>query len=469
MGAKGSPLSFAFFREKGRKESGIESRVIRLDKKKITTFEEAVAYLNDTPRFTTKNTMEDTKLFLERLGNPDRSMRIIHVAGTNGKGSVCAYLRSILEAAGLRVAVFTSPHLVDIRERFVVDGEMVSREDFLRAFLYIYNMLEQDCTQEGASYHPTYFEYLFFIAMVLFPEKHPDYCILETGLGGRLDATNSVSRKELSVITHISLDHVEYLGDTVEKIAGEKAGIIQAGVPVVFWDTCQGTNAVFEERAKKLASPAYLVSKKDYRFLKFKNKSIDFSLSTRYYGYINLTLHTIAQYQMENAALAVHAAQLLEIGRSITPKQLKKGVETCFWAGRMEEVLPEVYVDGAHNEDGIRAFLDTVRQDGHTGSRSLLFSVVKEKDYGHMAEQLIHSGLFDRFAIAHMQTGRAVPAETLQALFADLPRSEYQVYDNVTAAFHELLQSRREGERIYIAGSLYLAGEIKELLENDKF
>ena len=441
-----------------------------MKKQNITSFEEAVNYINATPRFTTKNTMEDTKAFLHRLGDPDRGMRIIHVAGTNGKGSVCAYMRYILEAAGYRVALFTSPHLVDIRERFLVEGRMISEEAFLRAFLTIYEMLDWESLERGErAYHPTYFEYLFFIAMEFFPESRPDFCILETGLGGRLDATNAVSTKELAVITHISLDHVEYLGDTVEKIAGEKAGIIHAGAPVVFWDTCASTSRVFSEKAAELGVKAYPVSKKDYRFLRFENKSIDFSVGTEYYNYISLNLHTIAAYQMENAALAVRAVEVLDKGATISAEAIRKGVSDCFWAGRMEEVLPETYVDGAHNEDGIRAFLETVAGDGHTGSRALLFSVVKDKDYESMVGELVGSGLFDRIFIAHMQTGRALMLDALDELFRKYPRCVYQRYDSVETAFRELLRSRMPGERIYVAGSLYLVGEIKELLRDDKF
>ncbi|MDE5587774.1 MAG: bifunctional folylpolyglutamate synthase/dihydrofolate synthase [Acetatifactor sp.] len=446
-----------------------------MQKRSIASFEEAENYINTIPRFTSKNTMEDTKAFLRRLGSPDRQMRIIHVAGTNGKGSVCAYMRSILEAAGYRVALFTSPHLVDIRERFVVDGEMISKEDFLRGFLRVYDMLDWEEQPEQARpestgfYHPSYFEYLFFMAMVIFPEREPDFCILETGLGGRLDATNSVSKKELAVITHIGLDHVEYLGDTVEKIAWEKSCIMQEGAPAVYWDTDKPVSGVFEKMAAELGVTAYPVSKKDYRFLGFRNKSIDFSVHTEYYSYISLTLHTIAAYQMENAALAVRAVEVLDGDRTVSELQIRQGIERCFWAGRMEEVLPEVYVDGAHNEDGIRAFLETVAGDGHTGSRALLFSAVKDKDCGRMVEELVQSGLFDRVFVAHMRTGRGVSVETFRELFERYPGCGYRMYDNVSTAFHELLHSRRQDERVYIAGSLYLAGEIKELLRDDKF
>ena len=463
-------------------------------KQNITTFEEAVSYLYDVPRFTTKNTLEDTKAYLQKLGSPDLKMKIIHVAGTNGKGSVCAYLRHILEAAGYKTAVFTSPHLVDIRERFLVCGQMVEKQVFLDAFLEIYNSLnwnilennslekqiaEQTYTnpditagngQAGVSsksYHPTFFEYLFFMAMLIFSKEDIDYCILETGLGGRLDATNAVAHKELSVITRIGLDHVEYLGNTIAQIAGEKAGIIQAGAPVVFTDVEPEATEVFLKQASKLGVSAHGVSRNDYAFLNFKNKSIDFSIRTEYYGYVRFTLNTIARYQMENAALAVRAIEVLDKEHTITEQHMQDGVRTCFWQGRMEEILPQVYVDGAHNEDGIRAFLETVREDGSVNGRSLLFSVVQDKDYEHMIQMIAESGLFDRIAVAHMHTGRAASLESLQELFSRYADCQYRLYTKVDTALQELLKDKKHEERIYIAGSLYLVGEIKESLGHD--
>lgn len=436
-----------------------------MKKQCITTFEEAVQYLYGIPRFTSKNSMEDTKQFLHRMGDPDGNMKILHVAGTNGKGSVCAYLRHILEAAGKSVALFTSPHLVDVRERFLVRGEMVSKEAFLRAFQRVYELVFEGT--EEPDYHPTFFEYLFFMAMLLFDEAKVNYCILETGLGGRLDATNAVTQKELCVITHISLDHVEYLGDTVSQIAGEKAGIIRRGTPVVFWDTCAETTAVFDEKAIELDAPSICVSKSDYRLLSFNNKSIDFSVSTRYYKNIPLTLHTIAAYQMENAALAVRAVEMLDQGRTITRSQIQQGIANCFWAGRMEEILPSVYVDGAHNEDGVRAFLESVVMDGCDGRRSLLFSVVADKDYEPMIRQIVTSGAFERIYLATMSTGRAISKERLAACFEKYPDCSWKIYDTCEEAFGGAMEDRRGDERLYIAGSLYLVGEIKELLRDD--
>lgn len=440
-----------------------------MKKQDIATFRQAAAYLDDIPRFTSKHSMEETRAFLHRLGDPDRGMRILHVAGTNGKGSVCACLRDILEEAGYRVALFTSPHLVDVRERFVVDKKMVSREDFLRAFLHIYDLLDWEALEregEGA-YHPTYFEYLFFMAMVLFPERHPDFCILETGVGGRLDATNAVGQKELAVITHISLDHTGVLGNTLGSIAREKAGILCKDAPLVYWDTCPETSAVFAHRAEELGISAYSVSEKDYSFSKFMRKTIDFYVCTLYDRDIPLRLHTIAAYQMENCALAVRAAQALDIG--ITDEQVQRGVEAFSWAGRMEEVLPGFYVDGAHNEDGIRAFLETVAADGWQGERTLLFGVMKDKDYKRMIQELSGCRLFHRIAVAHVRNERAVPAAELSGLLEGCGRCPVEEYENVPAAVRGLLTGKKSGERIYAAGSLYLVGEIKELLQHDQF
>lgn len=450
----------------------------------MITFEEAVAYLKDMPRFTVKKNPADSrdlKWFLKKLGNPEQNLRIIHVAGTNGKGSVCAYMSSILQEAGYRTAVFTSPHLVDMRERFAVNGEMISEEAFLQAFCAV-----GDAVQKANSVTPefvlNFYEYLFCMALLCFAEEKPDYCIIETGLGGRLDATNYVDNKLLTVITRISLDHVQYLGDTTAKIAAEKAGILRPGVPVVYLDGDADASAAICRKASELDAPQIPVSKKDYTFLGFRKKYIDFSLRSEYYNYISLTLHTIARYQMENAALAVRAVEVLfrsadteENGGRLcagagcpTVEEIRRGILGCFWQGRMEEVLPEVYVDGAHNDDGIRAFLDTVTEDGHATGRRLLFGVAADKDCRHMIQRVITSGLFDHIAFTHMRTARSLSLEEFRDLLAAYP-GHYTMYTEADTALREQLREQRPGERLYIAGSLYLVGEIKESLDYDQF
>ena len=206
----------------------------RLQKDKVVVilnYRQAVDYIEQIPKFTEKHPLEHTKEMLRRLGNPQNHFRVIHVAGTNGKGSVCAYLASMLKQGGYRTGLFTSPHLVTINERFQINGEMISDQQFLKTFLHVKEVIDQ-AVSEGIG-HPSYFETLFLMGMEIFREAQVDYLVLETGLGGRLDATNSVEKPLACIITSISLDHMEYLGNTVSEIAGEKAGIIKPGVPVI--------------------------------------------------------------------------------------------------------------------------------------------------------------------------------------------------------------------------------------------
>ena len=218
-----------------------------------------------------------------------------------------------------------------------------------------------------------------------FEENDINVILLETGLGGRLDVTNCVSRKELCIITEIGLDHTEYLGNTIAKIAGEKAGILRQGVPVVFADHNREASAVIAKKAGQLACPVFSVSNCDVRKLEFHKKFIDFSFNTRYYGYIKCLLKTCASYQTENAALALRALDVLGDRLPVSEKALAFGMARAHWQGRMDEVVPDVFIDGAHNEDGILAFLDTVRRDGCRGRRLLLFSAVREKQYREIA------------------------------------------------------------------------------------
>ncbi len=429
-----------------------------MEKEEISTYEQAVAYILEVPKFTKKNDMNDTKHFLEVLQHPEKDLKIIHIAGTNGKGSVCAYLCSVLQEAGRKVGMFTSPHLVDIRERFKINGRMISKEQFLNIFLQIYERIE-------GNYHPTFFEYLFFMTLLFFRDEGVEYAILETGLGGRLDATNSVEKKEISIITKIGFDHMEYLGDTLEKIAAEKAGIIAENTPVVYYAGRKESNRVIEKTAAEKGSAAVPVTTERDAILKNTNKSIDFSFHSRYYGYIKLSLSTTALYQTENAALAVTALETMGLLEEISLKQLTEGIRKAFWEGRMEEVADGIFLDGAHNEDGIEAFLETVRQDGCKGKRWLLFSVVHDKRFKTMAAGLSESGLFTAIGTAPLASGRAVTMEELRAIFEPYKKSKVFFYQTVEEAFAEMRLLKGEEDYFYVVGSLYLVGQVKACLD----
>lgn len=426
----------------------------------IKTYEQAVEYIENIPKFTGKNDTKDTKDFLRFLSHPEKEQKIIHIAGTNGKGSVCAYLCSLLMEAGFSVGTFISPHLVDMTERIRMNGIPVEREEFLTAFKKIL----EEVGKKASSYHPAYFEILFFMALEIFRQKKPDYVILETGLGGRLDSTNCVENPLMSVISRIGMDHMQFLGNTLEEIAAEKAGIIKTGIPVVYDNSVAVAAKVIEEKAGQMASPCFSVSKKDYTLLNFKNKTIDFSYYSRYYEYVSLSLDTTAFYQMENAALALRTAELLLQKDILTPEVMRRAVMKTHWEGRMEEIAEGVLVDGAHNEDGIAAFLDSVKRDECKGKRFLIFGAVKDKAYKAMAEHIVDCGLFEEMAAVGMKSARALDAEELRDTFARWENERIMFFTEVGQAYEVFRKKQRTEDRIYVAGSLYLVGELKGYL-----
>lgn len=427
----------------------------------MTAYAEAVDYIGSIPRFAGKNTVEDTGKLLTFLLEDEIKSRIIHVAGTNGKGSVCAYLRSVLQESGRSVGMFISPHLETMRERISLNGEWISKEEFTGCFRKVKRLVSG---KEGSEFsHPSFFEYLFLMAMCYFKEKQPDYIILETGLGGRLDATNCIRRPAVCIITEIGYDHMQYLGDTLEEIAAEKAGIIKTGVPVVFPDKRPETTEVLKKFAKKAMSEAVILTKGQILNVNRDNKTIDFSLHTGYYSYVSLTLHTTARYQTENASLAVLAAEAMK-DEFITPDSVRRGLGAAFWPGRMEEVLPGVYLDGAHNEDGIEAFLNSVREDGCRGKRLLLFGVVEDKRYEMMIRMIADSCLFSQVVVAGLETDRSASMDRLREIWDQCGETVHRFYEDAGEAYRDLLFSKGAEDTAYVAGSLYLIGQIKTLM-----
>ncbi|MDD3205373.1 MAG: bifunctional folylpolyglutamate synthase/dihydrofolate synthase [Lachnospiraceae bacterium] len=432
------------------------------------TFEEVTEYIDSIPKFTKKNSPESTKQFYERLGRPGEKSKIIHVAGTNGKGSVCAYLNAILMEAGYTTGLFTSPHLVTILERFRINGIYVQEETYIAAFQQVMrevHIWNAEMGEQKNSYHPTFFEILFFIGMLLFEEKKVDYIILETGLGGRLDATNVIAHPVATIITKIGMDHMEYLGDTIEQITGEKAGIIKPGIPVIYVKQQENVTGIIEETAKLQRSSTFPLDSNAFIILKNTDKSIDFSFESKYYGYIRLTLSTCALYQCVNVQLTIQALEVIDKAKTIKKEHLLRAVAQTKWEGRMEEVLPRVYVDGAHNEDGMEAFMETVRAIPKVGNNHLLFAVVNDKDYSSMVQTLMQENLFDRVAITRIPGSRELKPEILEKIFSKyMDVSKVSLYEDVETAFQECLSKKEEQERLYIVGSLYLVGFIKEIL-----
>ena len=375
-------------------------------------YTEAVDYIETIPKFTVKHPPEHTRELLSRLGNPQEGIKIIHVAGTNGKGSVCAYLNAMLLAGGKKTGLFTSPHLVRINERFQINGEDVSDEQFLDAFLKVEKAAkEYEAEGEG---HPSYFETLFLMGMLIFKEAGVEYLVMETGLGGRLDATNVVEKPLACIITSISRDHTEYLGDTLEAIAGEKAGIIKAGVPVIYDASQPGPASVIAAKAKEMGSPAWPMEPSFYEMKTQSREGITFTFAYPGGEKAELAIPYVAKYQMMNASLAFYTMHILQDVHDIPKNVLAEGLSKIKWPCRMEMAAPGVIIDGAHNEDGIAQFVSTAGYFAKENEITILFTAVADKHYHEMIGEICE-GIHPSHVVATQIDGsRVVPAEVLQ-------------------------------------------------------
>lgn len=428
------------------------------------TYEEAVDYIDSVPKFTTKNRPEHTVEMMERLGRPERGMNVIHVAGTNGKGSVCAFLASMLTAGGHRTGLFTSPHLIRINERFQIDGQMVSDAEFLSAYTHVWQTVEK-MIRDGYP-HPAYFELLYAVGMVIFQRREVEYLVLETGLGGRLDATNTVERPIACVLTSISLDHTEILGDTIEQIAWEKAGIIKKEIPVIFDGKDPKAAQVIRSRAAELHAPATELRTEMYRILDKTDKSIDFALDVGYYEHSTFTVPFPAPYQVQNASLALLAMETVDAGHQIPLEVRRSALAGARWQGRMENVLPGVLLDGAHNEDGIREFAKILCGISKNRRIVLLFSAVVEKNYERMIRTICETGRLSEVVVTQIDGSRVVPAQELADVFAHCTDVPVSAVPDVGQAFSVALEKKKDG-LLFCAGSLYLVGEIKGIIEEN--
>ena len=428
------------------------------------TYEEAAAYIEEIPKFTKKHTLEHTKTFLKRLGNPAADRKIVHVAGTNGKGSVCAYLQAILMAEGNRTGFFTSPHLVSVNERIRVDNIQIDNETFLKVFRKVLKIVRQ-MVEDGIE-HPSYFEFLFGMGMTAFAETDVEYIILETGLGGRLDATNAIDNPALAIITSISLDHTAILGDTIEKIAGEKAGIIKPGVPVFFDGSSKKAAEVIKAKASELGVSCREVTKNAYEIQEVHRKYIAFSRRSAYDKDVIFQVPMCGCYQAMNAELALEASEYLLAGEEIHMDRWKEALAELHWEGRMERVGAHITVDGAHNPGAMEAFVESVKalDESERGEMVLLFSAVSDKKYDQMIEYLCENLDVKAYVVTQIEDERGVPAEELADVFRRYTDRPVYCKERLEDAVRTAMNERGETGEIYCLGSLYLVGMMKKLL-----
>jgi dihydrofolate synthase/folylpolyglutamate synthase len=403
---------------------------------------------------TAKYGLERIRTLLEGLGHPERLPRLVHVAGTNGKGSTGAMIESGLRAAGLRTGLFTSPHLVEPTERIRVNGCPVAADRFAAAFDAVHACAEELLDRGAIDLHPTYFETVTAMAFLLFRQFEVETAVLEVGLGGRLDATNVVE-PELCVITPIDFDHEALLGKSLDAIAGEKAGILKPGVPVVFAAQRPEAQATLDRRAAELGVPVTKAAEKWHSDdVKCHARGCKFTLRD------GRTLHVECPlpgaHQLANAVVAVAALDQLHVP---TPS-IERGIAGTRWPGRLQVVSesPEVIVDGAHNPAGARALAEYIGCFYRGRRVVMIYGAMRDKAVAEMAG-ILFSCADDVIATAPDQS-RAVDPETIREL-TDHP--------NLTTALNlaealEIAWRVPSNPAIFITGSLFLVGEALALL-----
>lgn len=416
-------------------------------------YEETLEYIHKVGNSGCRPGLERITYLLDKLGNPQDDLRFIHVGGTNGKGSFSAMCDSVLRAAGYKTGLYTSPFIERFNERIVIDGEQI--DDGELAFL----TEKVKMVADEMSDRPTEFEIITAVAMLAFKRHGCDPVVLEVGLGGRLDATNTIKTTVLSVITGISLDHTAILGDTVEKIAFEKAGIIKNGAPVLFGGNDLSALGVIETVANERKS-FFFVTKQD----EVKIKKADLDGTTFSYRGEEYRINLLGLYQPYNAANVVEAVKILRsVGLEISNEALKNGLANAVWKGRFELLSkkdPVFIIDGSHNPEGVTAAVKSIKHYFGNERVCLLSGVMKDKNYADMAKELS--------AVAAVAV--TLKPDNPRALDAAAYAEEYRKngveafsHNNISDAVNDAVGLAKERNLAIVAlGSLYMYGDVKK-------
>ena len=404
-------------------------------------------------RFGIKLGLATIRRILANLGNPHRRYRTVHVAGTNGKGSVASGIASVLRASGYRVGLYTSPHLVRFNERIQVDGAEITDADIVRLYRRVKRALP-------GGREPTFFEFTTAMALDEFARRKVDWAVIETGMGGRLDATNVVA-PAVTVVTNVSLEHREYLGPTLAAIAFEKAGIIKRRTPVVTGVRQPSALAVIRRTARMKSAPLYCLGKE---FSCRRTGPQQFNYSGLSHRWSDLATSLQGSYQVGNAALVLAACELLQRkAPRIDLERIRRGLSAHRWPGRLEVVCttPLVMVDGAHNLDAARQLARHLTHDLDGRKLTLVVGILDDKPYRAMLRLLLP--LAERVIATQAKINRALPAATIAA-FAKTIVPDVTVEPDVAAALRQAMRTAAPGSLTLAAGSLYVVGEVKAAL-----
>lgn len=403
-----------------------------------------------------KENLYRMRLLLNKLGNPQQALKCVHVAGTNGKGSTSAFLSHILREAGIKTGVYTSPHLEKINERVMIDGVLITDSAFIQTTEAVARHVESVEEETGERLYS--FEILTAVALLYFKEQECELVILEAGIGGRLDATNVIERPEVAIITSIGYDHMKVLGETIEQIASEKAGIIKEGGTLIYPEMTPAVNAVIEGRARENQATVRLIRTEELKEVQLSDQGGQFSFRNQ----ADLAIRLLGRHQLMNAALAVEAAhELTKKGFEIDSAHIRSGLVNTGWPGRMEKISehPAVIIDGAHNPEGVAVLKNNLKELYPDQSLILVCGMMKDKDYMNMIRQVLPFSKKVMTVSPDPYRGFD-PFETAQRLSNE--GTEAEAFDSVASVVDKLKQESSSKDTVIVMGSLYLIGEFRK-------
>lgn len=421
-------------------------------------YEEAMNFIQNTNKFGSVLGLDNIRELLERLGNPQDQLRVVHIAGTNGKGSTLAFLAGIFRESGYRAGRYVSPASFSYEERFRINEENISKKDLCFYMEKIKNVAEE-MLKDGLS-HPTMFEIETALSFLYFLDKKVDVVLLETGMGGRLDATNVVKKPIATVIASIGMDHMQFLGDTLEKIASEKAGIIKEGCPVISYDNTKEVNEVIKNKAKQMHAKVTFVNSAGIRVLQESLNGESFSYRSsdgRWYEKIEIPL--LGRHQINNAALALETLNVIKNYYCISDFQTEDGMRKTIWRGRIEilEREPMVICDGAHNPDGAKSLLSFL-QNNFTNQRLIyIMGVLSDKDYEQMVQILAPAA--DKIYTVAPDNPRALSSRELCNCISKYHQN-VEERQRLAECLSEVRQKAEKDDVIIICGTLSFQNEL---------
>jgi len=426
-------------------------------------YEEALKYITGTKKFSKKHGLDGIKRLCERLGSPEKNLNFVHVAGTNGKGSTSVYIATVLEKAGYKTGLFTSPFIYEFNERIKINNKNISDDELTCVMTEVKSVIDK-LMDEGYP-HPTEFEIETSMAFLYFNRKKCDIVVLEVGLGGRFDSTNIINNPLVSVICRVGYDHMQFLGDTLDKIAFEKCGIIKEGRPVVVYPYQRDEVKKTVEEISKQRNARLVTCETEKIIIKKSDLSGTIFDAC---GICDAETKLCGKHQVYNAAVSITVLQeLRRQGFNITDDIIKEGIKDARWPARMEKLneYPCLIFDGAHNIDGIECFAENVKQLANNKSVIVIFGMVKDKECGRCIREL--GTIADILITTTLENPRTETAEILMGKAVHIDCEKY-ITHSVDEAIDKAFSLSSEESIIFAVGSLYMAREVKLKLEKIK-